>query len=62
MLKNLKSIRISKHLSLKQLSKITGLSTTYLNDLENLNRKEPSYSNLNKIVKALDTTIEELER
>lgn len=61
MLVNLKQIRIDKGLTLKQLSLKTGLSTTYLNDLENLNRKNPSYKKLNKILEVLEVTIEQLE-
>lgn len=61
MLVNLKQIRLDKKLTLKQLSLKTGLSTTYLNDLENLNRKNPSYKKLNKILEVLEVTIEQLE-
>lgn len=61
MLVNLKQIRLDKGLTLKQLSLKTGLSTTYLNDLENLNRKNPSYKKLNKILEVLEVTIEQLE-
>lgn len=61
MLVNLKKIRLDKGLTLKQLSLKTGLSTTYLNDLENLNRKNPSYKKLNKILEVLEVTIEQLE-
>lgn len=40
---------------------MTGISTTYLNDLENLNRKNPSYKVMNKLIKALRVTVEEIE-
>lgn len=62
MLVNLKKIRLDKKLTLKQLSLKTGISTTYLNDLENLNRKNPSYKKLNKILEVLEVTIKQLER
>lgn len=61
MLVNLKPIRLKEGLTLKELSLKTGISTTYLNDLENLNRKNPSYKKLNKILEALGVTIEQLE-
>lgn len=61
MLKNLRKIRIKKDLSLQKLSNMTGISTTYLNDLENLNRKNPSYKVMNKLIKALRVTVEEIE-
>ena len=61
MLGNLKKIRIEKGFTLKELSKRTNISTTYLNDLENLNRKNPSYQIMDQLTKVLNTTIEELE-
>lgn len=42
MLVNLKQIRLNEGLSLKDLSKMTSISKTYLNDLENLYRINPS--------------------
>lgn len=61
MLYNLKTIRTNKRLTLRQLSQKTGISTTYLNDLENLICYNPSYKIMQKLTKALNTTIPELE-
>lgn len=61
MLRNLKKIRIGKGFTLKELSGKTNISTTYLSDLENLNRKSPSYKIMDQLTKVLNTTIEELE-
>ena len=61
MLRNLKKIRIEKGFTLKELSVKTNISTTYLSDLENLNRKSPSYKIMEKLTKELNKNIEELE-
>lgn len=61
MLVNLKQIRLNEGLSLKDLSKMTSISKTYLNDLENLYRINPSDNKKSRIAKALNTTIKELE-
>ena len=61
MLNNLKKIRIKRNLTLKQLSIKTGISITYLNDLENLYRINPSYKIVNKLCKVLNVTGNELE-
>ena len=44
----IKPIRISKKLSLERLSKMTGISATHINDVEN-NLKEPGISILVRI-------------
>lgn len=62
MLKNLKQIRISKNLTLKQLSKITGISPTYLNDIENLKCINPSYKIVQRLIKSLDVNLDDLEK
>ena len=46
---------------MKDLSKMTSISKTYLNDLENLYRINPSDNKKSRIAKALNTTIKELE-
>jgi len=51
---NLKHYRKIKKMSIKQLSKCTNLSASYLYQVER-GDKEPSFSALNKIAKALDT-------
>ena len=61
MLVNLKQIRLKEGLYLKDLSKMTSISKTYLNDLENLYRINPSDNKKDKIANALNTTIKELE-
>ena len=61
MLKNLKQIRISKGLSLKQLSNMTNISKTYLNDLENLNRNNPSYIKMRILTDKLEVSEKQLE-
>ena len=61
MLKNLKQIRISKGLSLKQLSNMTNISKTYLNDLENLNRNNPSYIKMRTLTDKLEVSEKQLE-
>lgn len=61
MLSNLKQIRINKKLTLKQLSIKTGISVTYLNDLENLYRINPSSDKINKLCTVLDVSEKELK-
>ena len=61
MLVNLKNIRKSREMTLKELSEISGISKTYLNDLENLYRINPSEIVKSQISKALKVTIKELE-
>ena len=39
----------------------TNISITYLNDLENLKRRNPNYKIMEKLIKELNTTIKELE-
>lgn len=61
MLSNLKQIRMNKKLTLKQLSIKTGISITYLNDLENLYRINPNSDKINKLCIALDVSEKELK-
>lgn len=60
MLNNLKQIRINKKLTLKQLSIKTGISITYLNDLENLYRINPSPEKIDKLCEVLGVSEKEL--
>lgn len=55
----LKEIRKKKGVSLQQLAKITGISTSHLNYIEK-NEKEPSISILVRISIALNVDIKEL--
>ena len=57
-----KKIRKGKNLTLEQLSRLTGISTSYLSDLENLYRTNPNYKIVNKLLKVLNVKLEELER
>lgn len=57
---NIKNIRISENVSIKELSKRTGLSRTYIRDLENQNKTNPTLTSLNKIAIALNVNIKEL--
>lgn len=57
---NIKNIRISKNISIKELSKRTGLSRTYIRDLENQNKTNPTLTALNKIAIALNVNIKDL--
>lgn len=61
MLNNLKQIRIRRNLTLKQLSIKTGISITYLNDLENLYRINPSSEKIDKLCTVLDVSEKELK-
>ena len=55
----IKPIRISKKLSLERLSKMTGISATHINDVEN-NLKEPGICILVRIAYALKVDITDL--
>lgn len=55
----LKEVRKKKGVSLQQLAKITGISTSHLNYIEK-NEKEPSISILIRISIALNVDIKEL--
>lgn len=61
MLVNLRKIRISKNMTQKQLSKKSNVSISYISDLELGNRKNPSYKMLNRLARALEVEIEDLE-
>ena len=61
MLVNLKKIRKSQGITLKELSRISGISKTYLNDLENLYKINASDEVKSQISEALKVTINELE-
>lgn len=57
---SIKNIRKSKQISLNKLHKITGISRSYLFDLENNRRFNPTLEMLEKIALALDTDIKDL--
>ena len=49
----IKEIRKKKDITLEELAKISGVSKTHINDIEN-NRKEPTLTIAISIAKALD--------
>lgn len=57
----IKDIRKEKGITLEQLSKATGVSTSHINDIEN-NKKEPSLSIAVLLAKTLKVDIKELYR
>lgn len=56
----IKELRKSRKLTLYDLSKRAGISRSYLLDLENSRRINPSFSTLRKIADALDVSVKEL--
>ena len=54
---NLKRIRISKNLTIKELSELSGVSMGYICHLEKGTRKNPSRDVMEKIAKVLDEPI-----
>lgn len=57
---NIKNLRKNQNISLYQLSIDSGLSRTYLRDLENNKMFNPSIETLSKIATALDVNIKDL--
>lgn len=55
----IKPIRISKNITLARLSRMTGISDTHINDVEN-NLKEPGISILVRIAHALKVAVTDL--
>lgn len=45
----LKQLRLDKGYTLKELSRLSGLSTTYLNSIENGYQRNPSLDTIDKI-------------
>ena len=56
----IKEIREKKDITLYRLSKMTGLSRTYLRNLENNKKNNPTIESLNKIAIALKVNIKDL--
>lgn len=56
----IKDIRKDKKITLKQLSDKTGLSISYLSEIENNKVKEPSFSAIGKICAVLGEKIEKI--
>lgn len=61
MLVGLKKIRINKGLTLKELSKKTGISTTYINELELLYKINPSEEKVEILANILNVSKEQLK-
>jgi transcriptional regulator with XRE-family HTH domain len=59
-MKNLKVKRLSNELTQKQLAQKTGLSQSYINELENGRKSNPSMSVVVKLARALGVPVSEL--
>ena len=57
---NIKNIRIKQNMSLYELSQLSGLSRTYLRDLESNKMFNPTLKSLHLISNALNVNIKEL--
>ena len=57
----LRDIRKSKNMTLRELSRKTGISRSYLSEIER-NEKKPSFNYMIIISKALNVQLEELYR
>ena len=54
--KNIKILREKKGLSKKKLSELSGVSVSYISELENLKKNSPSIDIIDKLANALDVT------
>lgn len=57
---SIKNIRLNKNLTLYQLSKLTGLSRTYIRNLENNKNANPTLNSLTNIAEALEVNVKDL--
>lgn len=57
---NIKEIREKQNISIRKLSQLAGLSRTYLSNLENNKRVNPTLSSLSAISTVLNVDIKEL--
>lgn len=57
---NIKKIREEIGLGQRELARLTGLSCGYICHLENESRKNPSYTTMKKIAKALNKDISQI--
>lgn len=57
--KRLKTLRLEKQLTQKELAKITGLSTSFISSMER-GINAPSFETLESIAKALGVSVEDL--
>lgn len=56
----LKEIRIQKGLTIRELANKSNLAYSYISELENLNKSNPSKETMDKLAKALGVTVAEL--
>ena len=56
----IKNVRKTKNITLYKLAKITGLSYSYLSELENNKTYNPSLATMYKIANALDVKVDDL--
>ena len=56
--KVLKMLRVSNDLTIKELAEKTGISASYISDLENGRKKEPSIEIIQKYSEALNVSID----
>lgn len=56
----IKMARKKLKLSVYDISRITGLSPTYISNLENNNRANPTKDKMDRIAEALNTTVPKL--
>ena len=59
-LTGLRTIRKNQGLTLKELSIMTGISVTYLNELELLYKANPSEDKINVLIKTLNVSKKQL--
>lgn len=57
---NIKNIREERNITIYQLSKKTGISRTYLVELENSKKINPTLATLNKIASVLEVNVKDL--
>ncbi len=56
----LKEIRIQKGLTIRELANKANVAYSYISELENLNKSNPSKETMDKLAKALGVTVAEL--
>lgn len=52
----LRLLRISQDISIKELSRLTGISASYITEIESGRKNKPSFSIIEKYSKALDVS------
>ncbi|MFQ9546424.1 MAG: helix-turn-helix domain-containing protein [Clostridium sp.] len=54
---NIRKIRLSKKFSMTKVSNLSGIPTSYISNIENGKRTNPSQETLEKLAKALDVNV-----